>query len=94
MNLMVDSVASLMSRWETQIEREGGIVDIKVDDDLRTLSADIISRACFGSNYLRGEEIFLMLRNLQKVLSKGSVGIPGLRYILSSALWNYFLCMF
>ena len=40
----------------------------------------IISRACSGSNYTQGEEIFLRLRTLEKIMSKRPLGIPGLRY--------------
>ena len=59
--LMVDSTTSMLRSWESRIENEGGIADIKINDDLRSLSSDIISRACFGSNYSQGEEIFLKL---------------------------------
>ena len=42
----------------------GRITVIEIDKDLKSLSAGIISRACFGSNYTQGEEIFLKLRTL------------------------------
>ncbi|KAL3742664.1 hypothetical protein ACJRO7_018045 [Eucalyptus globulus] len=48
-SLMVNSANSLMGSWESQIESGGGTAEIRIDDDLRGLSADIISRACFGS---------------------------------------------
>ncbi|KAG8375394.1 hypothetical protein BUALT_Bualt10G0095500 [Buddleja alternifolia] len=59
---------------------EGGILDIGVDDYMKRSSGDIISRACFGSSYSKGQEIFLKLDALQEVISKKtlSVGIPGL----------------
>ncbi|KAL0007490.1 hypothetical protein SO802_008992 [Lithocarpus litseifolius] len=63
--------------------KEGEIVVIEIDKDLRSLSADIISRACFGSNYTQGEEIFLNLRTLEKIMSKRPLGIPGLRFLPS-----------
>ena len=69
-----------MSSWESRIENEGGIAVIEIDKDLRILFADIISRACFGSNYTQGEEIFLRLRTLEKIMSRRPLGIPGLRY--------------
>jgi hypothetical protein len=70
----------MLRSWDTRIERDGVVSEIKVDEDLRSLSADIISRACFGSNYVQGKEIFTKLRDLQKVLSKIYAGIPGFRY--------------
>lgn len=81
MSLMVDSVNSMLRSWEQRIDNEGGIADIRVDEDMRNLSADIISRACFGSSYSQGKEIFLMLRTLQGIMSKSSlfIGIPGVR---------------
>ena len=70
----------MLRSWESRIENEGGIAVIEIDKDLRSLSADIISRTCFGSNYTQGEEIFLNLRTLEKIMSKRPLGIPGLRY--------------
>ncbi|XVE76815.1 hypothetical protein DITRI_Ditri13aG0010500 [Diplodiscus trichospermus] len=36
------------------------------------MSADMISRACFGSSHSQGEKIFSQIRALQKVTNKGS----------------------
>jgi hypothetical protein len=77
---IVDSTNIMLRSWESRIERDGVVTEIKVDEDLRSLSADIISRACFGSNYVQGKEIFTKLRDLQKVLSTIYAGIPGFRY--------------
>ena len=79
MDLMAESAISLVNKCENEVESGGGIADIKVDVDLRSLSADIISRACFGSSYSQGEQIFSKLRTLQKLMSKRIIGIPGLR---------------
>lgn len=80
-NLMVDATNSLLQTWESRIEGERGISEIIVDEHLRSLSADIISRACFGSNYSKGEEIFSKLNALQMAMSKANIGIPGMRYL-------------
>ncbi|KAG2672071.1 hypothetical protein I3760_13G021900 [Carya illinoinensis] len=80
-NLMVDSTASFLRNWENRTTNETGIADIKIDEDLICLSVDIISRACFGSNYSQVKEIFLKLKMLQNLISKTTVGIPGLSYI-------------
>ncbi|KAK9099609.1 hypothetical protein Syun_026654 [Stephania yunnanensis] len=67
--LMMESVVPLLKKWEESIENGGGIAEIKVDQDLRNLSADVISRACFGSCYLRGKEIFSKLKDLKNIIS-------------------------
>ncbi|KAK4858583.1 hypothetical protein QYF36_018810 [Acer negundo] len=83
MNLITESTMMLLTSWNSRIEKEGGIADIKIDGDMRSLSGDLISRACFGSNYSKGEDIFLKLRALQEIMSKKSLsmGIPGMRYL-------------
>ncbi|GMI74384.1 cytochrome P450, family 714, subfamily A, polypeptide 1, EUI-like p450 A1 [Hibiscus trionum] len=80
-NLMVDATISMLKSWESRVEGEGGISEILVDEDLRCLSADIISRACFGSDYSQGEEIFSNLNALQLAMSKPNIGVPGMRYL-------------
>jgi cytochrome P450 family 714 subfamily C len=77
---IVDSTNIMLRSWEAMTERYGVISEIKVDEDLRSLSADIIARVCFGSNYVKGKEIFTKLRDLIKLLSKIYVGVPGFRY--------------
>ncbi|CAK9134892.1 unnamed protein product [Ilex paraguariensis] len=81
--LITDSAITLVSSWNGLIEAEGGVADIKIDNYLRSFSGDVISRACFGSNYSRGEEIFLRLRALQDIFSKKvlTTGIPGMRHL-------------
>ncbi|XP_058075248.1 cytochrome P450 714C2-like isoform X2 [Magnolia sinica] len=81
--LMVESAIPLLRSWEHKIETNGGIGEIRVDEDLRNFSADVISRACFGSSYSKGKEIFLRLRVLQHAMDKPGLftGIPCLRYL-------------
>ncbi|XP_040993795.1 cytochrome P450 714C2-like [Juglans microcarpa x Juglans regia] len=82
-NLIIESTIPLLNSWKSRIETEGGTTDIHIDDDLRSFSGDVISRACFGSNYAQGEKIFLKLRALLGVMSLTgfATGIPGLRYL-------------
>ncbi|RWW62213.1 hypothetical protein BHE74_00030675 [Ensete ventricosum] len=68
--LMVDSAWPLLKSWEEKVELRGGTAAINVDEDLRRYSADVISRTCFGSNYSRGKEIFVKIRELQKAVSR------------------------
>ncbi|KAM7521954.1 hypothetical protein LguiA_011856 [Lonicera macranthoides] len=82
-SLITDSTIKLLDSWKSIIESSGGIADIKIDPHMRSFSGDVISRACFGSNFSKGEEIFLKLRALQEAASKKvlSTGIPGMRYL-------------
>ncbi|WCJ23050.1 Cytochrome P450 714C2 [Euphorbia peplus] len=78
--LMIESTTSMMDSWMNIIDSNGGKAEIEVYLFMRSLSADMISRACFGSNFIKGEEIFSKLVTLQNAMSQQSVGIPGLRY--------------
>lgn len=83
--LMVESTEPLLRKWEDCIEAQGGVsADIRVDEDLRGFSGDVISRACFGSSYFKGKEIFSKLRSLQKAISKQSFlfGVTSFAYVL------------
>ncbi|KAI3460635.1 hypothetical protein Pfo_017298 [Paulownia fortunei] len=82
-SLIQQSAFMLMNTWKDLIDAQGGIADIKIDHHLREFSGDVISRACFGSSYSEGEELFQKLRALQEVTSKKglSLGIPGMSYI-------------
>nr|UAK14962.1 cytochrome P450 714A38 [Iberis amara] len=72
--LMVESAMPMLSKWEEMVNREGEMVcDIRVDEDLRALSADVISRACFGSSFSKGKEIFSKLRCLQKAITHHNI---------------------
>ncbi|KAG7946622.1 hypothetical protein I3843_14G049700 [Carya illinoinensis] len=82
-NLIIESTTPLLNSWKSRIETEGGVADIHIDDYLRSFSGDVISRACFGSNYAQGEKIFLKLGALIGATSTStlSTGIPGLRFL-------------
>ncbi|PSR95001.1 Cytochrome P450 714C2 like [Actinidia chinensis var. chinensis] len=83
MNMITESANTMLDSWKSRIEAGGGIADIKIDQDMRSFSGDVISRACFGSNFSKGEEIFKKLRALQEAASKKvlSSGVPGLRHL-------------
>lgn len=67
---MVESVAPVLEKWESQMEKAGGVASLRIDKDLKSLSAEMISKACFGSNYVIGNEIFSKMLVLQISLSK------------------------
>jgi cytochrome P450 len=79
--LMVDAAQPLLTSWEAKAA--GGVAEIHVDDDIRSFSFDVISRACFGGDYSRGREIFQRLRALSGLMSETSVifAIPSLRHL-------------
>jgi cytochrome P450 len=81
--LMADAAQPLLRTWEAQVAAAGGVADIHVDDDIRSFSFDVISRACFGGDYSRGREIFLRLRALSGLMSETSVifTISSLRHL-------------
>ncbi|KAM0897986.1 hypothetical protein ACQ4PT_022214 [Festuca glaucescens] len=78
-----DSTAPLLEVWESIIDSEGGSKEIVVDDYVRNISADVISRACFGSSFAKGEEIFCRLRKLQTAVSQQDALVGP------SALWKH-----
>ncbi|KAL0330169.1 UNVERIFIED_CONTAM: cytochrome [Sesamum radiatum] len=82
MSIITESGLALVDSWKHKVESEaGGVVEIGVDQCMKRFSGDIISRACFGSSYSEGQEIFLKLDILQEIVSKGILsvlGIPGL----------------
>ncbi|OWM78649.1 hypothetical protein CDL15_Pgr002820 [Punica granatum] len=83
MKMMIESVTQLMGKWEAKVEGGGGIATLQVDEDLRNLSAEVISKTCFGNNYSHGMEIFSKMLEILDLLSKqySSVGIPGQKYM-------------
>ncbi|KAF0907551.1 hypothetical protein E2562_018363 [Oryza meyeriana var. granulata] len=69
-DLMVDSAQVLVKSWQDRLERsDASALDLMIDDDIRAYSADVISRTCFGSSYVKGKQIFDMIRKLQKTVS-------------------------
>lgn len=94
--LMEESTKTIIKTWESRIlESEEGIVDITIDEDLKSLSADIISRACFGSSYSQGNQIFAKIAALQDILSHPSLlfGFLNFRFVCSSVS-NFSTCFF
>lgn len=80
--LIVDATVPLLQAWENILDGAGGSKEIYVDGYLRNFSADVIARACFGSRFTKGEDIFCKLRQLQKAISQQDtfVGLSALWY--------------
>lgn len=76
--LMSESTLEMIENWENQINlSDGKVLETTIDDDLKSVSADIISRTCFGSSYLQGKLIFTKLKAIQMAFST-----PGLLFVL------------
>ena len=68
---MEESTRETMRKWERSIKESGGkTVEIVVDKDLKALTADVICKACFGSSYAQGNQIFATLDALQVAIAK------------------------
>ena len=105
--LMVKSAEPMVRKWEECIEtqkrqqEEVGVrgvarAEIKVDEDLRGVSADVISRVCFGTSYAKGKQVFSKLRSLQKTISHQGFlfGVTNLGYVITSLLLLLFIHLY
>ncbi|XP_061988862.1 cytochrome P450 714A1-like [Rosa rugosa] len=94
--LMLESTMKIMKEWESRIQEVGedsNVLDMSIDKDLKTLSRDIISRACFSSSYAQGNQIFEKISLMQEALSKPSLlfGFLNFRFLPfnnDKKIWN------
>ncbi|KAI8014720.1 Cytochrome P450 714C2 [Camellia lanceoleosa] len=47
-HIMLDSAKKLINTWETEIEKQSGTANIKVDEDLQSFASIVISETLFG----------------------------------------------
>ncbi|XVF03148.1 hypothetical protein REPUB_Repub04eG0235800 [Reevesia pubescens] len=75
---VIASVKTMLEKWK---DREGK--EIEVFEELRLLTAEVISRTAFGSSYLEGEKIFQMLMKLSIIANRNffKTRIPGISKI-------------
>ncbi|XP_074272836.1 cytochrome P450 714C2-like isoform X1 [Silene latifolia] len=89
LEMMTEATTSMLHSWEDNIKSNGGEAEITIDEDLRNLSQDIISKAAFGSSYSKGKDIFSKIRTLQGLMAKTvHVGVPGSRYMPTKGNWQ------
>ncbi|XP_074319223.1 cytochrome P450 CYP72A219-like [Silene latifolia] len=76
------STSEMINTWEEMVS-ETGSCEIDVWSHLHKLSADVISRAAFGSSYEEGRRIFELITEQLKVAVPiiNQVYIPGWRYV-------------
>ncbi|KAH7512766.1 hypothetical protein FEM48_Zijuj12G0125100 [Ziziphus jujuba var. spinosa] len=74
--------SEMISKWEVLVSKEGSC-ELDIWPYLQNLSADVISRAAFGSSYQEGRKIFQLLteqaQHVMKLLQ--TVYIPGWRFL-------------
>ncbi|XP_050213076.1 cytochrome P450 714A1-like [Mercurialis annua] len=93
LGLMEESTMELIKAWDSQVKEQGGVADLSVDKDLKSVSADIISRACFGSSYSQGKQIFSKIDLLIGAIAKPSMlfGFSNFRFLPTKSnkeIWN------
>jgi cytokinin trans-hydroxylase len=55
---MEKSASSMVDEWEKKVKDGGGHVELEVGAYMTHVTADIISRTAFGSNYEKGKKVF------------------------------------
>ncbi|KAK9674244.1 hypothetical protein RND81_12G220500 [Saponaria officinalis] len=76
------SVTELIEKWENLMS-ENGSSEIDVYPHIMDLTADVISRAAFGSSFEEGRRIFELLKEQTQITIRliQSVYIPGWKYV-------------
>ncbi|PIN01115.1 Cytochrome P450 CYP4/CYP19/CYP26 subfamily [Handroanthus impetiginosus] len=81
-SVMHISCMELVEKWESMFSNKGSL-EIDVWPYFSNLSADVISRTAFGSNYEQGQKVFLLHKEQARLVSIliRSTYIPGLRFL-------------
>ncbi|KAL4559466.1 hypothetical protein LXL04_031604 [Taraxacum kok-saghyz] len=79
---IVASTKSLLDKMEAKLGEENGL-ELDVYKEFNNLSADVISRTAFGSNFEEGKQIFELQDQLVRIAAEAirSVYIPGFKYL-------------
>jgi cytokinin trans-hydroxylase len=84
---MEKSASSMVDEWEKKVKDGGGNVELEVGDYLTHVTADIIARTAFGSNYEKGKKMFEEQVTLLDLMDQRDQqrfsAIPGYRFLSS-----------
>ncbi|XP_051127243.1 cytokinin hydroxylase [Andrographis paniculata] len=80
---MVESTKTILEALEKSLET--GETEVEIGEYMTRLTADIISRTEFDTNFEKGKRIFEMLTNLQSLVARASrhLWFPGSRFLPS-----------
>ncbi|KAJ1274634.1 hypothetical protein BS78_05G076500 [Paspalum vaginatum] len=84
---MAACAGEVVRAWAEAAAAAGGEATVEVGRHFRELTADVISRTAFGSSYRRGNEAFLVQRELLLVAMTAMDGVcvPGAQYVPTRA---------
>jgi PHYB activation tagged suppressor 1 len=78
---MISSVEMMLERWKVYEGKE-----VEVYEEFRLLTSEVIARTAFGSSYLKGKEIFDMLKRLAVLASRNGykLRVPGISKVFKT----------
>jgi hypothetical protein len=81
--VFVISCGKLIEQWKMEISLLQGSCEMDIWPELQKLTADVISRAAFGSTYEGGKKVFELQRELLTLTVEAmqTLYIPGFRCI-------------
>lgn len=80
---MIAATEAFVNVWESRIREWGGKMEIEAGKEFKSLTADIIARTEFGSNYQKGIQLFEDMDHLKDLIFRFDLLsiIPGASYL-------------
>lgn len=84
---MAATCGEFVEKWKSLIGAEG-TCEVDIWTEFQSLTADVISRTAFGSNYEEGRHVFELQKELVKLAidAMQTLYIPGYRYSLNASI--------
>lgn len=70
------SCEELVGKWEEKVRGESTSCEVDVWPELQRLTADVISRAAFGSSYREGNQIFELQTEHGQLIFQAAISVP------------------